>query len=131
MDFTIKHVCSKLHLSVHAVRYYCDAGLVPNLRHDANGNRIFDETSVNWLRAVTFLRASGMSIAQIQAYFALCQKGADTLAERRDILIGLRQAAQKELEETAARIHCLDEKIADCQDALDGNREDDCNPLNW
>ena len=131
MDFTIKSVCSELNLSVHAVRYYCDMGLVPNLRHDANGNRIFDETSINWLRAVTFLRAGGMSIAQIKAYFALCQQGADTLAERRDILVSLRQAAQKELEETAARIHCLDHKIADCQDALDGRREDDCNPLNW
>ena len=40
MDHTIKHVCQELNLTVHAVRYYCDMGLVPNLRHDRNGNRV-------------------------------------------------------------------------------------------
>ena len=131
MDHTIKHVCTELGLTVHAVRYYCDMGLVPNLRHDRNGNRIFDETAVNWLRAVTFLRASGMSIAQIKHYFALCQQGSSTLAERKAILQQVRDDAQKELEETALRIHCLEEKINVCQNAMEGRCEDDCNPLNW
>lgn len=131
MDHTIKHVCTELGLTVHAVRYYCDMGLVPNLRHDRNGNRLFDETAINWLRAVTFLRASGMSIAQIKHYFALCQQGSATLAERKAILQQVRDAAQRELEETATRIHCLDEKISVCQNAMEGRCEDDCNPLNW
>ena len=106
-------------------------GLVPNLRHDRNGNRIFDETALNWVRAVTFLRASGMSIAQIKHYFALCQQGKGTLQERKEILEQVRDAAQKELEETQVRIHCLNEKIDLCQNAIEGRCEDDCNPLNW
>lgn len=131
MDHTIKHVCTELGLTVHAVRYYCDMGLVPGLRHDKNGNRIFDETSINWLRAVTFLRAGGMSIAQIQHYFALCQQGVSTLAERKAILEQARDAAQKDLEEAAIRLHCLNEKINICQQAIEGRCADDCNPLNW
>ena len=131
MDYTIKHVCAELHLTVHAVRYYCDAGLVPNLRHDKYGNRIFDEVSINWLRAVTFLRGSGMSIAQIKHYFALCQQGSATLPERKAILEQVRDAAQKELEEAAMRLHCLNEKIDVCRQAMAGRCEDDCNPLNW
>ena len=131
MEYTIKHVCAELGLTVHAVRYYCDMGLVPSLRHDKNGNRLFDETSVNWLRAVGFLRASGMSIAQIKHYFALCQQGSSTLNERKAILEQVRDAAQKELEETVLRIHCLNEKIDVCQKAIEGRCEDDCNPLNW
>lgn len=131
MDYTIKHVCKELNLTVHAVRYYCDMGLVPNLRHDKNGNRIFDETSINWLRAVTFLRTGGMSIAQIKHYFELCQQGDAALPERKAILEQVRDAAQKELEEAAMRLHCLNEKIDICQQAIDGKCEDDCNPLNW
>lgn len=131
MEYTIRHVCKELGLTVHAVRYYCDAGLVPNLRHDKSGNRIFDEMSINWLRAVKFLRSGGMSIAKIRRYFELCQQGEDTLAQRQEILIQLRQAAQVELEATQMRIHCLSEKIAVCQDALEGKCQDDCNPLNW
>jgi len=131
MDYTIKHVCTELGMTVHAVRYYCDMGLVPGLRHDKNGNRLFDETSLNWLRAVGFLRSGGMSIAQIKHYFALCQQGGSTLQERKAILEQVRDAAQKELEETARRIHCLNEKIDVCQNAIEGRCEDDCNPLNW
>ena len=47
MNYTIKHVCTELGLTVHAVRYYCDMGLLPNLRHDEHGNRLFDEKSIN------------------------------------------------------------------------------------
>ena len=131
MDYTIKHVCQELGLTVHAVRFYCDKGLVPGLRHDRNGNRIFDEASLNWLRAVTFLRASGMSVAQIKDYFGLCLAGSSTLPERRAILAGLRETAVRERDEAQARIDCLDRRIESCSQAMEGTGPDDCNPLNW
>lgn len=131
MEHTIQYVCKELGLTVHAVRFYCDKGLVPNLRHDAYGNRLFDEVALNWLRAVSFLRASGMSVAEIKEYFSLCRQGRATLPQRQQILIRLRQSAQKEMEAAAARVHCLDEKIAVCQNALNGLCEDDCNPMTW
>ena len=131
MEYTIKHVCAELGLTVHAVRYYCDAGLVPNLRHDKNGNRLFDETAINWLRAVTFLRASGMSTAQIKHYFALCQQGSATLPERKAILLALKEQSEAELAKAEARVQCLNAKITSLQEAIEGKHEDDCNPLNW
>ena len=131
MNYTIKHVCTELGLTVHAVRYYCDRGLVPNLRHDAHGNRLFDEESINWLRAVGFLRASGMSIAQIKHYFELCQQGAATLQERQTILAELKQKAEAELAAAQIRVHCLDEKVLSLQESIEGKHPDDCNPMNW
>ena len=131
MDHTIKHVCQELNLTVHAVRYYCDMGLVPNLRHDRNGNRVFDEASINWLRAVTFLRSGGMSIAQIKHYFELCQQGAATLQERQTILAELKQKAEAELAAAQIRVHCLDEKVQSLQESIEGKHPDDCNPMNW
>ena len=131
MDHTIKHVCAELGLTVHAVRYYCDMGLVPSLRHDKNGNRVFDETSINWLRAVGFLRASGMSINQIKHYFALCQQGSATLNERKEILVELRRQSEEELRAAQERVDCISEKITSLQEAMEGKHEDDCNPLNW
>lgn len=131
MNYTIKHVCTELGLTVHAVRYYCDRGLVPNLRHDAHGNRLFDEESINWLRAVGFLRASGMSIAQIKHYFELCQQGAATLQERQTILAELKQKAEAELAAAQICAHCLDEKVQSLQESIEGKHPDDCNPMNW
>ena len=131
MDYTIKDVCQKLNLTVHTVRHYCDMGLVPNLRHDKNGNRIFDEESLNWLQAAKFLRSSGLSIPEIRHYFSLCQMGKASIKEREDILIKLKSDAEKELAELQIRIDCLSDKIARCQNVIDADGEDDCNPLNW
>ena len=47
----------------------------------------FDEESINWLHAVTFLRASGMSIPEIRHYFDLYLKGTSTIRERQEIPI--------------------------------------------
>ena len=131
MEHTIKYVCEKLGLSVHTVRHYCDMGLVPSLRHDENGNRLFDEEAVNWLQAAVFLRGSGLSIPDIRRYFELCQQGIDTLPERQNILVQLRDRARREQKAAQERAECLERRIAMCQETLDGQREDDCNPLNW
>ncbi len=131
MDYTIKDVCRKLNLTVHTVRHYCDMGLVPNLRHDKNGNRIFDEESLNWLQAAKFLRASGLSIPEIRHYFSLCRIGKSTIEERKNILIKLKSDSEQELAAMQRRIDCLSDKIAHCQNVIDTDGEDDCNPLNW
>ena len=131
MNYTIKDVCQKLNLTVHTVRHYCDMGLVPNLQHDKNGNRIFNEESLNWLRGAKFLRASGLSIPEIRHYFSLCQSGKSSIKERVDILINLKLESEKKLAELQHRIDCLSYKIAHCQNIIDTDGEDDCNPLNW
>lgn len=131
MDYTIKDMCEKLNLTVHTVRHYCDMGLVPNLRHDAYGNRIFDEESLNWLQCAKFLRASGLSIPEIRHYFTLCQQGVTTIEERKQILIDLRSRAEEDLKEAKHRVECLTDTIQLCQNIIDHNCKDDCNPLNW
>lgn len=131
MIYTIKDMCKQLDLTVHTVRHYCDMGLVPNLRHDSNGNRLFDEESLHWLQGAKFLRASGLSIPEIRHYFALCQEGNSTLRERQEILNRLKEASLKELDAMQARIDCLADKIAQFQDTIDTDGFDNCNPLNW
>ena len=131
MDYTIKDMCQKLNLTVHTVRHYCDMGLVPNLRHDKNGNRIFDEESLNWLQGAKFLRASGLSIPEIRHYFSLCQTGKSSMKERANILIKLKSESEKELADLQHRIDCLSDKITHLQNIIDTDGEDDCNPLNW
>lgn len=131
MDYTIKDMCQKLNMTVHTVRHYCDMGLVPNLRYDKNGNRIFNEESVNWLQGAKFLRASGLSISEIRHYFSLCQMGKSSMKERLNILIKLKSESEQELAELQHRIDCLSDKIVHCQHIIDADGDDDCNPLNW
>lgn len=121
----------KLDLTVHTIRHYCDMGLVPNLRHDINGNRIFDEESMNWLQVASFLRASGMTISDIKHYFELCLEGNTTIEERYEIFLTLKTKAEEELKFAQLRLDCISDKVNHCQDIIAGKCEDDCNPLNW
>lgn len=83
------------------------------------------------LQAAKFLRSSGLSIPEIRHCFSLCQLGKSSLDERIDILIQLKSESEKELTELQQRIDCLSDKIAHCQNIMDTDGEDDCNPLNW
>ncbi|WP_243151275.1 MerR family DNA-binding transcriptional regulator [Clostridium butyricum] len=41
--YTIKEIAYILNMTEHSVRYYSDMGLIPSLKRNSNGNRIFDE----------------------------------------------------------------------------------------
>lgn len=41
--YTVKEIAKLLNMSEHSVRYYCDTGLVPSLKRNKNGSRIFNE----------------------------------------------------------------------------------------
>ena len=131
MDYKIKDVMKKLNLTVHTVRHYCDMGLVPNLRYDKHGNRIFDEQAINWLKAASFLRSSGMSISEVKHYFDLCQQGNSTIDERYEIMFNLKLKTYEELKAMQVKLDCINEKVNHYEDIIAGKCEDDCNPLNW
>lgn len=40
---TMKEVCDQVGVSYETLRFYCNEGLVPNIKRDKNNYRIFDE----------------------------------------------------------------------------------------
>lgn len=131
MNFQVKEAAQKLNLSPHTIRYYTDLGLVPNMSRDAYGNRVFDEMSLNWLKTAHYLHSSGLPLAEVKHYFALCQQGTETLQERYQLLSALQCKAEAEVVEAQKRADCIARKVAHFQDIMDGKCVDDCNPLNW
>ncbi|WP_334293028.1 MerR family transcriptional regulator [Anaerocolumna xylanovorans] len=61
------------------LRYYCNEGLVPNVKRDQNNCRIFDDRDLNWLRSLQCLRKCGLSIKEIKEYLNLCLEGPSLL----------------------------------------------------
>ena len=131
MAMTIKEVVRHTGMTVHTVRYYCDCGLVPNLKVDEHGNRLFDDDSLKWLDMAAFLRKSGMSIAEVREYFELCLQGDSTIAEREQVLLKLQTKAKEDLMAAKRRYEYLSEKTGHMKDILAGNCIDDSNPMNW
>lgn len=44
--YTMMQVCRELDMTYQTLKFYCNEGLVPNVKRDANNRRVFDESDV-------------------------------------------------------------------------------------
>ena len=49
--FTMKEACNQTHLPYETLKFYCNQGLVPNVKRDKNNRRIFDERDIVWINS--------------------------------------------------------------------------------
>src|SRR5699024_367507 len=49
-----------------AMRYYEKEGILPIIKRDANGSRMYTDENIEWLRFIKLLRATDMSILNEQ-----------------------------------------------------------------
>lgn len=105
--YTMKEVCDETNMTYQTLKYYCNEGLIPNVKRDKNNHRIFDERDVKWIKDLICLKKCDMSIEEMKIYLDLCLKGETTIPERKEMLAkkqdSLRQAV-KELEESISYI---------------------------
>ena len=72
MYYTMKETCEMVNMTYEALKYYCNVGLIPNVKRDKNNHRVFDENNINWIKSLSCLKNCGMSIKEMQAYLKLC-----------------------------------------------------------
>lgn len=46
MPHTMMQVCKETDMTYQALKFYCNEGLVPNVKRDKNNRRVFDERDV-------------------------------------------------------------------------------------
>lgn len=92
-------------MSYEALKFYCNEGLVPNVKRAGNNYRVFDKHDVNWIRSLACLKRCGMSIQEMKEYLALCLQGQSTIPERMELL-----------QKYKRNIHA---RMAELQDSLD------------
>ena len=105
--YTMKEVCDETNMTYQTLKYYCNEGLIPNVKRDKNNHRIFDERDVKWIKDLICLKKCDMSIEEMKQYLGLCLKGESTIPERKKMLAQKQAALQdsvKELEESIAYI---------------------------
>jgi DNA-binding transcriptional MerR regulator len=102
-------------LSVDTIRYYEKAGMLPAVSRDARGWRRFDAGTVEWLRNLERLRATGMPMADMRRFAVLVHTTDATMpgaaAERLAILQAHAARLATRLREVAACQAFLDHKI--------------------
>ena len=82
----MKQACEKTGLTYDTLKFYCNEGLVPNVKRDKNNYRIFSDKDIEWINSLSCLKSCGMSITEMKEYLDLCLKGEETIPERQKIL---------------------------------------------
>ena len=118
--YTMKQVCEEVGLPYETLKFYCNEGLVPNVKRDRNNRRVFDEHDVGWVGSLTCLKRCGMSIKEMRAYLDLCLQGEPSIPERKEMLAAKRAELVAKLAEVQDSIDYLDWKQGFYDDVLAG-----------
>ncbi len=97
--YTMKEVCQEANLSYETLKYYCNEGLVPNVKRDKNNRRIFDEHDLAWIKDLTCLKNCHLSIEEMKAYLAMCLEGPQSIPQRKAFLIEKEARLKKEIKQ--------------------------------
>jgi DNA-binding transcriptional MerR regulator len=73
-------------MTAHTLRYYERVGLIQPVGRARNGHRRYSEADEAWLNFLHCMRATNMSIREMQRYAELREKGDATSLERRKLL---------------------------------------------
>ena len=85
-ELTIQQVSRRTGLAESALRYYERIGLIePVPRDQSSGHRRYPSDLVAAIEALSCLRGTGMSVADMRAYVANMQRGHGGEAEQRDL----------------------------------------------
>lgn len=103
--YSMKETCEKTGLTYDALKFYCNEGLIPNVKRNKSNYRVFDDNDINWIKSLSCLKNCGMSIVEMKEYLDLCLKGEPTIPKRKIIL--------------DAKLRELEHKKQEIQDSID------------
>ena len=114
--YTMMQVCRKLDMTYQTLKYYCNEGLVPNVKRDKNNRRIFDEHGVKCLKKCDF------SIQEMKEYLELCLQGPSTIEIRKEMLSKKRKSLEDTIQQLEESIDYIDWKQNFYDDVLSGKK---------
>ena len=121
--YTMKQACEKTGLSYETLKFYCNQGLVPGVKRDANNRRVFDDRDINWINSLNCLKNCNMGIAEMQEYLRLCLEGPSSIPIRQEILKKKRAQLEQELKRVQDSIDYIDWKQGFYADVLSGKQD--------
>ena len=130
--YTMKDVCRETGMGYETLKFYCNEGLIPNVKRNQNNYRVFDDRDVAWIKSLSCLKNCGMSIQEMREYIDLCLKGAASIPERKVTLAQKREELLIKMAEIQGSIDYIDNKQLFYDDVLAGKVEYRSNllPLN-
>lgn len=120
--YTMMQICKEADMTYQTLKYYCNEGLVPNVKRDKNNRRIFDEHNLKWIKDLVCLKKCGLSIDEMKTYLDMCLQGESTIIQRKAMLAEKRKALLKSIYELQVCVDYIDWKQEFYDDVLSGKR---------
>lgn len=109
--YSMQECCKITGLNYDTLKYYCNEGLVPNVKRDKlNNYRLFDDNDINWIKSLICLKKCDFSIKEIKKYIELCLQGKDTIQERKEMLYNHRKEIENKISALNETLEFIDWK---------------------
>ena len=109
--YSMRECCQITGLSYDMLKYYCNQGLIPNVkRNKANNYRIFDDNDINWIKSLICLKKCGFSLEEMETYIDLCLKGKDSILERKQMLLDHKKQVEQQIKSLEETVNFIDKK---------------------
>ena len=108
--YSMKEACTLTNMTYETLKFYCNEGLVPNVKRDKRNYRMFDDHDIKWIQSLNCLKNCGMSIAEMKEYLALCLKGESSIPERKIILNHKKEALLQSINKLQQAVEYIDWK---------------------
>ena len=116
----MKEACTQTGLPYETLKFYCNQGLVPNVKRDKNNRRIFSDKDIAWIQSLTCLKNCGLSISEMKEYLQLCLEGESSIPKRKEILKVKQDALREQMKLFQKSIDYIDWKQGFYDDVLSG-----------
>ena len=120
MTYSMKQACEATGFSYDTLKFYCNEGLIPNVKRDKNNYRVFSDKDIEWIKGLSCLKSCNMSITEMKDFLNLCLQGESSIPERQKILDIKLKELQNKINEIQDSINYIHWKQQFYQDVLDG-----------
>ena len=118
--YSMKEACTLTNMTYENLKFYCNEGLVPNVKRDRRNYRVFDEHDIKWIQSLNCLKSCEMSIAEMKQYLALCMEGEGTIPERKVILAEKKETLLQSITKLQKAVAYIEWKQRFYDDVLSG-----------
>lgn len=118
--YIMKQTCEEVGMNYETLKFYCNEGLIPNVKRNKNNHRIFDENDIEWIKNLTCFKNCGMTINDMKIYINLCLEGESTILERKTILDSQKHVILDKIKKLQESVNYINQKQQFYDDVLDG-----------
>lgn len=118
MGYSIGQVAQKTGLTTHTLRYYEKEGLLPFVRKNSSGLRVFSDNDLGWLAMIECLKETGMPLKGIKQYIDWFEEGDSTLPQRLEMFRSQKEKIEGQIALFQKHLAKIEYKISLYQEAV-------------